>query len=78
MGILTAECDKCHRIIKADRMRFNYDGEIFCKKCSLENEFNDISEEFKNLKKWLKETHLKKLISLKKRANSLKKQIKGE
>lgn len=63
--IIYADCDICGKVLNADQI-FTDDGTVYCEKCKCKAELEDAREEFYDLKVWLRSTHFKKLVDLKK------------
>lgn len=71
MPIIYADCDICGKVLNTDQIFIDNAGTIYCEKCTCKAELEDAREEFHDLKVWLKNTHLKKLVDLKKTISAL-------
>jgi len=78
----TYECDICHLPIEDKDSDFDYEpetyyeGEDYCMECLLEHELSNAKHNYLKHKRWLNQTHLKKLKMLKARLDYVKEKQK--
>jgi hypothetical protein len=75
MTMLKGKCDLCNLVFDSEELYNHYDGIHYCERCDLKVIIRELEEDIRELRIWLKDTHIKKLRDMRKRLAAYKEKL---